>query len=63
MAGYSKEKKKSVERNPDFPSMWDTEHIANAAYCELFISKDQKCCDKARVIYGSIGIPTQIIKI
>ena len=62
MAGYSKEKKKSPEHNPDFPSMWDLDHITNAAYCEYFISKDRRCCDKAEVIYRTMRIPTSVIK-
>lgn len=62
MAGYSKEKKKKPEHNPDFPSMWDAEHIACAAYCDKFISMDNRCCDKAEVIYHTLGIPTNVIR-
>jgi hypothetical protein len=51
LSGYFPEQKKKPEHNPDIPSMWDAEHISSAAYCDYFISRDKRCCEKAKVIY------------
>jgi hypothetical protein len=51
LSGYFPEQKKKPEYNPDIPTMWDGEHISSAAYCDHFISRDMRCCEKAKVIY------------
>jgi hypothetical protein len=51
LSGFFREQKKKPEHNTDMPSMWDAEHISSAAYCDYFISRDKRCCEKAKVIY------------
>ena len=41
-------------------SQYDAIHVANAIFCDLIISGDQRLCDKAVVIYEHLDIRTQV---